>query len=49
MGSLMFVDDVTADRIGKMNSKMYVVILMADIEPNATKLVRRRFTVRTDG
>ena len=47
-GSLVFIDDVTADRSSKMNSEVYRAILSAHIQPNATKLIGRRFTVQVD-
>ena len=47
-GSLVFIDDVTADRSSKMNSEVYRAILSAHIQPNATKLIGHRFTVQVD-
>ncbi|MCJ8732436.1 hypothetical protein PDJAM_G00211380 [Pangasius djambal] len=45
-GSLVFIDDVTADRSSKMNSEVYRATHSAHIQPNATKLIGRRFTVQ---
>ncbi|MCJ8739407.1 hypothetical protein PDJAM_G00046810 [Pangasius djambal] len=47
-GSLVFIDDVTADRSSKMNSEVSRALLSAHIQPNATKLIGRRFTVQVD-
>ena len=47
-GSLVFIDDVTAVRSSKMNSEVYRAILSSHIQPNATKLIGRRFTVQVD-
>ncbi len=35
-GSLVFIDDVTADRYSMMNSEVFKPILSAHIQPNAT-------------
>ncbi len=35
-GSLVFIDDVTADRYSRMNSEVFKAILSAHIQPNAT-------------
>ena len=34
-GSLVFIDDVTADKSSMMNFEVFRVILSAQIEPNA--------------
>ncbi len=47
-GSLVFIDDVTADRISRMNSEVFKAILSAHIQPNATKLFGHSFTVQMD-
>ena len=44
-GSLLTIDDVTADRSVKMNSEVRRVILSAHVQPNATKLIDWCFTV----
>ena len=38
-GSLVFIDDVTADRSSRMNSEVYRATLPAQIQSNATKLI----------
>ena len=38
-GSLVIIDDVTADRSSRRNSKVYRSILSALIQPNAAKLI----------
>ena len=38
-GSLVFIDDVTADRSSRMNSKVYRVLLSAHIQPHAGELM----------
>ena len=47
-GSLEFIDDVTADKSSRMNSEVFWAILSAHIQPNASELIRRRFTVQLD-
>uniref|UniRef100_A0A3B5Q0B9 Transposase n=2 Tax=Xiphophorus maculatus TaxID=8083 RepID=A0A3B5Q0B9_XIPMA len=47
-GSLVFIDDITADKSSRMNSEVYRDILSAQIQPNAAKLIGRRFTVQMD-
>lgn len=49
MGSLEFID-VTADRSSQMNSEVFkpTCILSAHVQPNATKLIGRSFTVQMD-
>ena len=47
-GSLVFFDDMTADRNSQMNSEVYSAIQTAQIQPNATKLIKQCFTVRID-
>lgn len=42
-GSMVCIDDVTADRNIKMNSQGYRAIVSADIQPNATKLMDDRW------
>lgn len=48
-GSLEFID-VTADRSSQMNSEVFkpTCILSAHVQPNATKLIGRSFTVQMD-
>ena len=36
-GSLVFIDDVTADRSSRMNSEVYRAVRSAQIQSNATK------------
>ena len=36
-GSLVFIDDVTADKSSRMNSGVYKALLSAQIQPNAAK------------
>ena len=47
-GSLIFIDDVTADKSSRMNSEVFRAILSAHIQPNASKLIGRRFTMQMD-
>lgn len=47
-GSLVFIDDVTADKSSRMNSEVFRAILSAHIQPNAAELIGRRFTVQMD-
>ncbi len=47
-GSLVFIDDVTADKSSRMNSEVFRAILSAHIQPNASELIGRRFTVQMD-
>ena len=37
-GSLVFIDDVTADKSSRMNSEVFRAILSAHIQPNASEL-----------
>ncbi len=46
--SLVFIDDVTADKSSRMNSEVFRAILSAHIQPNASELIGRRFTVQMD-
>ncbi len=46
--SLVFIDDVTADRSSRMNSEVFNAILSAHIQPNDTKLIGRSFTLQMD-
>ena len=46
--SLVFIDDVTADRSSSINSEVYRAIISAQIQPNAAKLIRWLFTVWMD-
>ncbi len=41
-------DDVTADKSSRMNSEVFRAILSAHIQPNASELIGRRFTVQMD-
>lgn len=43
-GSLVFIDDATADRSSRMNSELYRSLLSADIQSNAAKLIQQRIT-----
>uniref|UniRef100_A0A8C5R1Q5 Transposase n=1 Tax=Leptobrachium leishanense TaxID=445787 RepID=A0A8C5R1Q5_9ANUR len=47
-GSLVFIDDVTADKSRRLNSEVFRAILSAHIQPNAAELIGRRFTVQMD-
>ncbi len=47
-GSLVFIDDVTADKSSRMNSEVFRAILSAHILPNASELIGRHFTVQMD-
>ena len=47
-GSLVFFDDVTAGKSNRMNSEVLRAILSAQIQPNASKLIGRRFTLQMD-
>ena len=47
-GSLVFIDDVTADKSSRMNSEVFRAIISAHIQPNAAELIGRRFTVQMD-
>ncbi len=47
-GSLVFIDDVTADKSSRMNSEVFRAILSAHVQPNASELIGRRFTVQMD-
>uniref|UniRef100_A0A8C5N2V1 Transposase n=1 Tax=Leptobrachium leishanense TaxID=445787 RepID=A0A8C5N2V1_9ANUR len=47
-GSLIFIDDVTADKSSRMNSEVFRAILSAHIQPNAAELIGRRFTLQMD-
>ena len=45
-GSLVFIDDVTADKSSRMNSEVFQAILSAHIQPNASELIGQcRWTV----
>ncbi|XDV43857.1 hypothetical protein PO909_012255 [Leuciscus waleckii] len=46
-GSLVFID-VTADKSSRMNSEVFRSILSAHIQPNASELTGRCFTVQVD-
>ena len=47
-GSVVFIDDVTADKSSRMNSEVFRAILSAQIQPNASKLIKRHFRVQMD-
>ena len=47
-GSLVFIDDVTAEKSSRMNSALFHAILSAHIQPNASELIGQRFTVQMD-
>ncbi len=44
----ILIDDVTADKSSRMNSEVFRAILSAHIQPNASVLIGRRFTVQMD-
>lgn len=46
--SLVFIEDVTTDRNGRMNSEMYSAILSTQIQLNAAKLIGWHFSVQMD-
>ena len=46
--SLVFIDDMTADKSSRMNSEVFRDILSVQIQPNASKLIGRCFTVQMD-
>lgn len=45
-GSLMFLDDVTAEGSSRINSVMYRAVRFAWIQPSGVKLIRQLFTVQ---
>ncbi|KAF7662699.1 hypothetical protein LDENG_00229840 [Lucifuga dentata] len=47
-GSLVFIDDMSADRSSRMNAEVFRALLSAQIKPSAAKLIGRRFTVEMD-
>ena len=47
-GSLVFIDDVTADKSSRMNSEVFRAILSAHIQPSASELIGWHFTVQMD-
>ena len=47
-GSLVFIDDMTADKSSRMKSEVFRAILSAHIQPNASELIGWRFTVQMD-
>uniref|UniRef100_A0AAX7V033 Transposase Tc1-like domain-containing protein n=1 Tax=Astatotilapia calliptera TaxID=8154 RepID=A0AAX7V033_ASTCA len=47
-GSFVFIDDVTVDKSSTMNSEVFQAIKSAHIQPNASELIVRRFTVQMD-
>ena len=48
-GSLVFIDDVTANKSSRRNSEVFrAILLSAHIQPNASELIGRRFTVQMD-
>ena len=47
-GSLVFIDDVTANRSSRMNPEVNSSILSARIQSNAAELMGKCFTVRMD-
>lgn len=48
IGSLVFIDDVTAESSSMMNCKMYRHVLFSQIQPEAPKLIGQCFTVQSD-
>ncbi len=47
-GSLVFIDDVTADKSSRINSEVFRAIISVHIQPNTSELIGRRFTVQMD-
>ena len=47
-GSLVFIDDVTADKSSRMNSEVFRALVSAHIQPNDSELIGQRFTVQMD-
>ena len=47
-GSPVFIEYVTTNRSSRMNSEVYRALLSDEIQPDATKLTRRCFTVKMD-
>ncbi|TKS81341.1 Transposable element [Collichthys lucidus] len=47
-GSLLLIDDVTADKSSRMNSEVFRAIVSVHIQPNASELIGRHFTVQMD-
>ena len=47
-GSMVFIDDVTADRSSRIISEVCWNLLSAQIKPNAAKLIGQTFTVQMD-
>jgi hypothetical protein len=47
-GSLVFIDDVTADKSVRIHFEVFRPILSAQIQPNASKLIGRCFTAQMD-
>lgn len=43
-GSLVYIDDVTADKSSRMNSEVFWATFSAHIQPNASTLIRRTMT-----
>ena len=48
VGSLNFIDDVTHDGSGRMNSEVYKNILSANLQRNASKLIGRNLIMQQD-
>ena len=47
-GSLVFIDDVTADKSSRMDAEVYRALLSVQNQPYDSKLIGRCFTVQTD-
>ena len=47
-GSLVFIDDVTADKSSRMNSEVFRAMLSAHIQANVSELIGRHFAVQMD-
>ena len=47
-GSLIFIDDITADGRRKMNPKVYRHIISAQVQANVSELIGRRFILQQD-
>ena len=47
-GSLVFIDNVTADGSNRMNHKVYRALLSAQIQVNTAKLMGQNVTVQMD-
>ena len=48
-GSLVFIDEVTADKSSRMNSEVFRAILSAHIQPNASELIGQQLKTKLKG